>query len=72
MNNPLDFTGAAVLITGGSEGIGRRLAERFLAAGAAVMICSRRVPDSLPSHDGHSALHEVADVRDPDSIEALV
>ncbi|MFT5681152.1 MAG: NAD(P)-dependent dehydrogenase (short-subunit alcohol dehydrogenase family) [Myxococcota bacterium] len=72
MNNPLDFTGRAVLITGGSAGIGWRLAERFLAAGAEVMICSRRPPASLPAHDGRSARHMVADVRDSDSVVALV
>ena len=43
MNNPLDFTGRAVLITGGSQGIGRRMAERFLAAGASVM-CAADAP----------------------------
>ena len=72
MNNPLDFTGRAVLITGGSAGIGRRLAERFLAAGADVMICSRSVPESLPAHAGRTAAHIVADVRDAESVARLV
>lgn len=72
MNNPLDFTGRAVLITGGSAGIGRRLAERFLAAGADVMICSRRVPEHLPAHAGRAAAHIVADVRDAESVARLV
>ena len=72
MNNPLDFTGRVVLITGGSQGIGRRMAERFLAAGADVMICSRRPPSSLPSAGGREALYQIADVRDVNSIVTLI
>ena len=36
-----DFTGSTVVVTGGARGIGRRIAERFFAAGANVAICSR-------------------------------
>lgn len=32
----------SVLVTGGATGIGFALAERFLAAGAKVLICGRR------------------------------
>ena len=38
--NPLDFKGKAVLVTGGGKGIGRGISERFLAAGADVLIDS--------------------------------
>jgi len=37
----LQFSGAQVLITGGSEGIGHGLAARFLAAGAQVLVTGR-------------------------------
>jgi uncharacterized oxidoreductase len=46
MTNSLDFATAKVLITGGSRGIGRALAERFLAAGATVLVTGRN-PEKL-------------------------
>jgi uncharacterized oxidoreductase len=41
MTNAVNFATAKVLITGGSEGIGRALAERFLAEGATVLVTGR-------------------------------
>jgi len=38
----LELTNKAVAITGGSDGLGFGLAERLLAEGASVAICSRR------------------------------
>ncbi|MCX4910851.1 SDR family NAD(P)-dependent oxidoreductase [Streptomyces sp. NBC_00878] len=38
MDNPLDFTGKTVLITGGATGIGRAVALGFARQGAAVVI----------------------------------
>jgi uncharacterized oxidoreductase len=38
----MDLTQCTVLVTGGASGIGRALAERFLAAGAQVIVCGRR------------------------------
>jgi uncharacterized oxidoreductase len=46
MTNAVNFATARVLITGGSEGIGRALAERFLAEGATVLVTGRN-PDKL-------------------------
>jgi NAD(P)-dependent dehydrogenase (short-subunit alcohol dehydrogenase family) len=72
MTGPLDFGGQAVLITGGSRGIGRGISEAFLAAGADVAVCGRKEPDELPSRGGKTAVFFTTDVRDPDQVETLV
>jgi NAD(P)-dependent dehydrogenase (short-subunit alcohol dehydrogenase family) len=47
--DPLDFTGRAVVVTGGTRGIGAAIAAAFQAAGANVLICGRTPPDPAPS-----------------------
>ena len=72
MPHPLDFSGKSVIVTGGCRGIGRRIAERFLDAGAGVVICCRHQPETPPSVDGREAVFVTADVRDPDECERVV
>lgn len=43
-----DYSGSAVLVTGGTKGLGRGLASRYAAAGARVAVCARKDPGDLP------------------------
>ncbi len=72
MAEPLDLSGRAVIVTGGGRGVGRGIAERFLEAGADVVVCGRTQPDLLPSAGSRSALFVQADVREPDQVERLM
>jgi NAD(P)-dependent dehydrogenase (short-subunit alcohol dehydrogenase family) len=72
MSDRLDMTGRSVLVTGGTKGVGRGIAETFLAHGADVMVCGRNEPDELPSADGRTASFFAADVRDTEQIAQLI
>ena len=57
-----------MLVTGGTKGLGRGLAEAFRDAGADVLVCARNEPASLP--DGVAFV--AADLRDPSAAAAVV
>jgi NAD(P)-dependent dehydrogenase (short-subunit alcohol dehydrogenase family) len=72
MPDPLDMSGKAVIVTGGCRGIGRGIAERFLDAGADVVVCCRHEPETLPRGSDREALFVAADVREPEEIDKVI
>ena len=61
-----------VLITGGSSGIGRAMAEAFLEAGSEVIVCARREERLLELQKEHPGLHaRTCDVGSVDDCRAL-
>ena len=62
-------TGNTILITGGSGGIGRALAERFHARGDTVIVASRRAEILSEVCHANPGMHSIVlDVAEPDSI----
>jgi NAD(P)-dependent dehydrogenase (short-subunit alcohol dehydrogenase family) len=73
----LELGGNVVIVTGGSDGLGRALCRRLVAEGARVALCARdaerlgRTAAELRDAGG-DALDVVADVSRPDDLVALV
>ena len=70
--------GERILVTGGGTGLGKEMAEAFLALGAEVHICGRRqgkldeaATELVDRHGGRITGH-ACDIRDPDAIHAMV
>src|SRR6476469_5071611 len=68
----LDMSRRVVIVTGGTRGIGRGIAQRFLEAGADVVVCGRTPPEGTARHGEREALFVEADVRDVEAIDRVV
>jgi NAD(P)-dependent dehydrogenase (short-subunit alcohol dehydrogenase family) len=68
----LDMSERVVIVTGGTQGIGRGIAQRFLERGAHVVVCGRNAPAEPVASGGREAAFIAADVRDVDAIDRVV
>jgi gluconate 5-dehydrogenase len=73
-----DLAGKTALVTGGSRGIGRHLAEGLAEAGADVVLVARKLEpcraaaDEIAAQTGRRAVALAADLSQPEEIDALV
>jgi gluconate 5-dehydrogenase len=70
--------GKVAIVTGGSQGLGRAMAEALAEAGATVVVCSRKaeavqaVAEELQSTTSQTCRGYACDVTDPEQVEALI
>jgi gluconate 5-dehydrogenase len=72
-----DLTGKTAIVTGGSRGLGKEMAEGLAQAGATLMLCARRaewLDETLKEFrdKGYGAEGKLCDVSKPDEIQQVV
>jgi 3-oxoacyl-[acyl-carrier protein] reductase len=72
MGNRIDLSGKNAVVTGGAQGFGRAIAERFVASGASVAIWDRDLPlaQRTAAELGEQAAAIACDVTDPAAVAA--
>ena len=72
-----DLSGRVAIVTGGSRGLGREMAEGLAEAGASLMLCARREEWLTPAvnemrEQGFHVEGMLCDVSKPDEVQAVV
>ncbi len=69
--NKIDLEGRRAVITGGAQGIGRAIAERFVASGASVALwdIDKDLAITAAAEIGAEASCRVVDITDPGAVE---
>jgi len=72
-----DLTGRTAIVTGGSRGIGKEMAEALAEAGASLMLCARRAEwldetVSAFAASNYNVISQVCDVTKPEEVASVV
>lgn len=72
-----DLTGKTAIVTGGSRGIGREMAEGLAEAGANLMLCARKAEQldetvTAFAAKGYSVSGKTCDVSKPEEVQAVI